>query len=1413
MCLHSRSQRPAIPPPLPLHAQAAAQAAELAAAQAKLQRREKLRKPKLRAAPAPRKPIPPLPVKAPHGAAAGGGGGGDAANLDILSRVKQRFLSADTDGSGELDPAEFTSAFMGILQTEDGGDGRALSKLFMRIDANCDGTVSWDEFSSYMLLESQGSASIREFEGSITFEAGTLSRPPNHHCHSNVMMHLAHMHLRNGSDRYVSCAKDGCVKVWNAKDLTLVKTLTTGSSWVTCTKLMPLSQTLAVASFSRSLKIFDLASYEQCGLIHDMDSAPLCMDAWVPAKRRDCEMVVLGDVGGMVRCCSVAQGSGVSGSSGCEGGQVRSLCGETPHWKVQHHTDWVTRVKYVEDLNSVLAASLDHTVSIIDVEARLPVKKLEGHHTKGVNAVDWSSIYKFVATCSQDRRIMLWNPFSQKPLAILTGHTTSVTDVIVNDRDNQIISLAADKTMKVWDIRNHKCLQTVTDREVYALGDHQVAAMAYDVPRKTLLTGNTHPKVWRQKTRGADKTAHLSPVSRVIFNSLFQEAVTGDQNGTISVWHVPSGKLRFRFYRVHGSSRLTALNFDTNKRRLITGSEDGDVRVWNFSSGACLCEMKSKSNTEVTAVTTVRGSLMRSVLAAGWDRKITFYEDSSSNKEVGPGRVIQGHSADILSMATMDGSPALATSSDDGTICTWNLESGASRRVMRAPLLETLPSNERAVEAIVFLGGRLRHILVSVGADRMMRFWNVTEGDCVLEVFTGHRMGETVQALAADPINMLIATGDSAGFMKVWDMSGFESALADSTATSAAAAATAVTPTPSRATPPSPSITPNNQQASSPPDQSQKRLNASRALAVAEAILLTSVREVALWRGHDKHVTGLDWSSCMDNVQEADAWVMDASRTPPSEQNERSAALRSVLRRQFTFGGASFQLPGTTEPNQRLGSRTRIQDPTPPDPTSVAPRPSTTPGQVQGRRGADAATKNSDPIVMSGSLRSRIQLTPAPRPTTGGRVAWTGVGAGESGGRSGAGEDVEAPLPWTHAEAGAAGSMETDRAGLSAQVALVCEASYLQRAERISTLRAQRLASMPGTPSNLGGGGGSVPSAAAAAATEHDLRSFDALSLDRDDTRMQYAHQQYTGPHDSAPSPPTTTTTTTPHTQAPAPRNPPRSDPPGDPLAGKPQRSLARHPQLQPPTSPHAVSFSGQTPHINDPHDSTPTPRSAAAAAGGGGGGGGGGGYVASLHLPPRQQRYPTEPGSPPRRLDSARSLGPGLGPGRHTEIMSDSSSDHDSDAEVPASLWLSEFSQMRRGRDPGDGGGSGAGRAVPGQDSVMRVKLTKLLGSHRVMAPGLDTGFPQAVPVTGGAGAGGGAGGGGAGGRVGGAAALALAGGVVVAGAAGGGAGRGAVAGGGEGRKRASSTAAGVRQAGGGMMAPRGGGSSSNGA
>lgn len=98
--------------------------------------------------------------------------------------------------------------------------------------------------------------------------------------------------------------------------------------------------------------------------------------------------------------------------------------------------------------------------------------------------------------------------------------------------------------------------------------------------------------------------------------------MSGDQGGTISVWSVPTGKLRFRFHGAHKNAQLTSLNFDSARRRLFTGADNGEVKVWNFSSGACLCRLKPVAREEVTCVVGVRSTMLRHLLVGGWSRKV-----------------------------------------------------------------------------------------------------------------------------------------------------------------------------------------------------------------------------------------------------------------------------------------------------------------------------------------------------------------------------------------------------------------------------------------------------------------------------------------------------------------------------------------------------------------------------------------------------------------------------------------------------------------------------------------------------------------------------------------------------------------------------------------------------------------------
>lgn len=94
----------------------------------------------------------------------------------------------------------------------------ALRKLFYRIDANSDGTVDWDEFSQYMLLENQGMAAIMENKQRRELRAPAVPRNRSDAAHSKMMECCAIIPPCGGcSSRYATGARDGTVKLWECK--------------------------------------------------------------------------------------------------------------------------------------------------------------------------------------------------------------------------------------------------------------------------------------------------------------------------------------------------------------------------------------------------------------------------------------------------------------------------------------------------------------------------------------------------------------------------------------------------------------------------------------------------------------------------------------------------------------------------------------------------------------------------------------------------------------------------------------------------------------------------------------------------------------------------------------------------------------------------------------------------------------------------------------------------------------------------------------------------------------------------------------------------------------------------------------------------------------------------------------------
>jgi WD40 repeat protein len=309
---------------------------------------------------------------------------------------------------------------------------------------------------------------------------------------------------------YVSSSGDGTVKVWDPADMSHRKTLchtagqvepidgTRGSlptKRVTAFTYMSKCNRLAVASVDRTVTFYDVkvdlhSMFEMCGRLVNLTHTILTMDYCVKRASEKSgggtgggggddarEFLIMGDDGGWLQVLMLGKNWHIcDGHLPCHTDGVEKC---VKHVFKQHiHTDWVTKVQFVPAFDAILTCSLDTTMKFCDLE-RKKVQRTFDRHAKGVYSFVWCSTYRFVASCGMSREILLWNPFTCRVIDTLRNHSAVVQHLCINDSTNQLFSLDVAKVINVWDVRTHKCLQTIVDKTQYR-PENRITALIYD---------------------------------------------------------------------------------------------------------------------------------------------------------------------------------------------------------------------------------------------------------------------------------------------------------------------------------------------------------------------------------------------------------------------------------------------------------------------------------------------------------------------------------------------------------------------------------------------------------------------------------------------------------------------------------------------------------------------------------------------------------------------------------------------------------------------------------------------------------------------------------------------------------------------------------------------------------------------
>ena len=190
---------------------------------------------------------------------------GEALSKQQLEGIEELFIEADADGNGTLDIDEFVNTLGPVF----GNPGREkLMLMFRRMDANLDGEVDWDEFSTYMLLQS-ASGEKEEVEGS-KFGVEHVADGNAATGHGNHAAHISQIVYSEQHQRYYTGSIDGTVRAWNAAhNMAHVRTIYNDDGWINDLCLLPLPgdfELLAVAT-NRHVSFYTSGAFELRGRV------------------------------------------------------------------------------------------------------------------------------------------------------------------------------------------------------------------------------------------------------------------------------------------------------------------------------------------------------------------------------------------------------------------------------------------------------------------------------------------------------------------------------------------------------------------------------------------------------------------------------------------------------------------------------------------------------------------------------------------------------------------------------------------------------------------------------------------------------------------------------------------------------------------------------------------------------------------------------------------------------------------------------------------------------------------------------------------------------------------------------------------------------------------------------------------
>ncbi len=621
----------------------------------------------------------------------------DSEKLEALRRA---FEQNDDDG---LSLAEFVHVMTSILNmnhlmTEEQFAAN-LIEFFDQVDINGDGSMEWEEFTSFIVEMGMSEDDHQPNAISKYFHAG-VKETGNQNLYVECIRSFA-------NDTVGVCDVDcQSVQIFTA-NFDFIGTIKYNSGAIHCVDYIPEHDMYVISATDLTISFFDAQNLNFMKQFGTPSQNTTTM-RWVSGQG----LLYTGDTKGVIRFWDVFDMEEV-GTLGNEG-QLHGYSHEHAHGKHHRttgtHKDIILDMIELSGLDRLASASIDRTIKLWDLTTGKLRRTLNGH-AKGVRRIAYSPEWKVLVSVGFDFDVLVWNPYVAHLILRMQDHGCSLCGVEIVPNTPILVTADVQGNVKVWDVRNLSPVQTIKAEE--KMNGQLKSIVTIPSTKRIVAVGRCMHFFDYEKIERPELTDEL-PLICALYNPTTFTFITVSVK-FVKIWDANTGKVT-RVYRNLSTTDITSMCLDFRQRKFILGDHDGYLRCFDFLNGAEMKEFSYEETSDKAHLDEISRLVYcdehATVVSVSWDRSICIHDEVEAEEGVLLRKIENSHRRDITALAYSHNLSLIATGSNDSALKIWDYEF--------ARLEANLIGHTSAITCVLFLDPFPALISCDVGGNIIM---------------------------------------------------------------------------------------------------------------------------------------------------------------------------------------------------------------------------------------------------------------------------------------------------------------------------------------------------------------------------------------------------------------------------------------------------------------------------------------------------------------------------------------------------------------------------------------------------------------------------------------------------------------------------------------------------------------------